>query len=51
MLDKILKLGHPDLYKVSENVREEEVSGLKSAVDIMAECIIAYREKYGGGGL
>ena len=49
VLDKILKIGHPDLYKVCEPVRQEEISGLQPAVKLMGECILAFRQRYGQG--
>ena len=49
MLEKILKLGHPDLYKQCEPVRQEEVPGLGITVKLMAGCIASFREAYGSG--
>ena len=48
-LDKILKLGHPDLYLKSEMVKQYEISSLEDTIVLMGECILAYREKYGQG--
>lgn len=49
VLDKILKIGHPDLYKVCEPVTQEEISGLQPAVKLMGDCILAFRKRYGQG--
>ena len=49
ILDKILKIGHPDLYRVSEPVRQEEISGLGPSIKLMGKCILAFRQKYGQG--
>jgi peptide deformylase len=49
MLENILKLGHPGLYKQCKPVRQEEVAGLESTVNLMAGCITSFRETYGSG--
>ncbi len=49
MLEKILKIGHPDLYIKCEPVRQEELSALEASIDLMATCISSFREKYGSG--
>jgi peptide deformylase len=49
VLDKILKLGHPDLYRISEPVRKRELPLLQDTIDLMGRCIVAFREKYGLG--
>jgi len=49
MLDKIIKIGHPDLYIQCEPVNQEEVASLGASVDLMAACITSFREKYGQG--
>jgi len=49
MLDKILKIGHPDLYRQCESVRREELDGLEPATEMMSGCILAFRKKYGSG--
>ncbi|MFC2112053.1 peptide deformylase [Bacteroidota bacterium] len=48
-LDKILKIGHPDLYRLCDPVRQEEISGFGTSIELMGECIIAFRKKYGQG--
>ena len=48
-LDRILKLGHPDLYLQSKPVEKNEVHTFHNYISLMGECIIAFREKYGLG--
>ena len=48
-LDKILKIGHPDLYKASDPVQKEEISGFQDYIELMGKCILAFRNKYGQG--
>jgi peptide deformylase len=49
ILDHILKLGDPRLYLVSDPVAEEEISGFYKTRRLMADCIVAFRDKYGKG--
>ena len=49
VLDQILKLGDPRLYLVSDPVAEEEISGFHKTICLMADCIMAFRERYGQG--
>lgn len=48
-LDKILKLGDPRLYNVSETVSPEESGEVAQKARIMSELILSFREKYGVG--
>ena len=49
ILDHILILGDPRLYLVSEPVSEEEKSSFQNTIRLMADCILAFRERYGQG--
>ena len=49
VLDKILKIGNPLLYEVSEPVKREEIHSFQPEINLMAECILAFRDKYGLG--
>jgi peptide deformylase len=49
MLDQILLLGDPRLYETCEPVRPEEIPQLHPVVDQMANCVLAFRKKYGAG--
>jgi peptide deformylase len=49
ILDHILKIGHPDLYLACEPVRREEIPGLAGEIKLMADCILAFRQRYGQG--
>ncbi len=49
ILEKILKLGDPKLYKVSEEVLPKEVETLKTDLELLHELIIEFRKKYGVG--
>ncbi len=46
---EILLLGDPRLYETSEEVREEELEGLRSTFEDMFDCIRAIRRDYGFG--
>lgn len=46
---KILLLGDPALYEVSEEVREEELEGLRPVFTDMLDCIKGIRRDYGFG--
>lgn len=49
MLDKILKLGNPKLYKISEEVRKEEVEDLLPQIEELHQLVLEFRKKYGAG--
>lgn len=46
---KILLLGNPKLYKVSEEVKEEELEELRPVFEDMFDCIRGIRRDYGFG--
>lgn len=46
---KILLLGDPRLYEVSEEVRREELESLKPVFEDMFDCIKGIRQDYGFG--
>jgi len=48
-LNSILKLGNPLLYKVAEEVKPGEISGLKDSIELMHSLILEFRKKYGVG--
>jgi hypothetical protein len=47
ILDQILLLGDPRLHLVSDPVAEKEISGFDKTIRMMADTIVAFREKYG----
>ncbi|KPL13335.1 MAG: formylmethionine deformylase [Bacteroides sp. SM23_62] len=49
MLENIIKLGDPRLYVPSEPVSREEINSFHGNIMQMADCIVAFREKYGQG--
>ena len=49
VLDQILKLGDPRLYLVSDPVAKEEKISFRKTIMLMADCIVAFRAKYGQG--
>jgi peptide deformylase len=49
MLDQILLVGDPRLHLVSDPVAEKEISGIHKTIRMMADTIVAFREKYGNG--
>lgn len=46
---QILLLGDPRLYEVSEEVRRDELEGLRQTIDDMFDCIRGIRRDYGFG--
>ena len=46
---EILLLGDPRLYEVSEEVRQEELDGLRPVIEDMFDCIRGIRRDYGFG--
>jgi len=48
-LNKILLLGDPDLYKVSEPVGAKELSGLLPSIEELFDLIVEFRQKYRAG--
>ena len=49
ILDEIVLLGDPRLFEKCEMVQPHEVAELQPAIDKMAACVLAFREKYGAG--
>jgi len=49
ILDKILPLGDPRLYEVSESVKQEEVESLRPLFRDLHAAILEFREKYKAG--
>ena len=45
----ILLLGNPELYKISEPVKKEEVESLKPVIRDLHDTLIEFRKKYGIG--
>lgn len=48
-LDMILPLGDPLLYQVCEPVAQEEVDGLRPAINDLLDLILQFRARYGAG--
>ena len=48
-LHKILKLGNPELYEVSENLTKEELPVALEMSSVMHNIILEYRKAYGAG--
>jgi peptide deformylase len=48
-LDKILKLGHPKLYTVSEPVGKTELESLKPAMDDLHHTLMEFKVRYRAG--
>ena len=46
---EILLLGNPKLYEVSEEVKQEDLEGLRSVFEDMFDCIKGIRRDYGFG--
>lgn len=46
---EILQLGNPQLYAVSEPVRQEEMAGLESVVHDLRDTLLDFRRRYGAG--
>ena len=49
MLERILKLGDPKLYEISEEVLPHEVTTLLPQIEELHNLVLAFREKYGAG--
>lgn len=49
MVQKILKLGNPQLYEMSEEVTEADLNSLSEWVQDLYDTLMDYREKYGAG--
>lgn len=49
MVQKILKLGNPQLYEMSEEVTEADLNSLSEWVQDLHDTLMDYREKYGAG--
>jgi peptide deformylase len=45
----ILLLGHPDLYKVSEQIAKDELDGLRVVIQDLHDTLMDFRAKYGAG--
>jgi len=48
-VEDILLLGNPDLYKVAEAVRKEELPQLLPKIKLMFDTVLDFRKKYGVG--
>jgi peptide deformylase len=46
---KVLLLGNPKLYEVSEEIMEEELEELKPVIDDLHDTLMDFRRKYGAG--
>ena len=46
---KILLLGNPKLYEVSENVKKEELNKIQNIVQDLHDTMMDFRQKYGAG--
>ena len=49
MVQKILKLGNPELYEVSKEVTEADLDSLSEWVQDLHDTLMDYRERYGAG--
>ncbi|NHJ12999.1 MAG: peptide deformylase [Candidatus Thorarchaeota archaeon] len=49
MVSDILLLGNPLLYQSSDEVREEELQGLKPVIDNLHDTLMDFRQKFGAG--
>lgn len=49
MIRETLRLGSPQLYEVSEDVTESDLSLLAGWVDDLHDTLMAYRKSYGAG--
>jgi peptide deformylase len=49
LLDKVLKLGNPILYKVSCPVEKNELPQLESIIDELHDILMEFRSKYNAG--
>jgi peptide deformylase len=47
--EKILKLGNPKLYQVSEPVKKSEIEGLKPVIKDLHAVLMDFRDKYKAG--
>ena len=48
-LDKILKLGHPKLYKISEPIVLEDIKSLNKIVEELSDILKEFKTTYGAG--
>jgi peptide deformylase len=48
-LDKILKLGNPKLYEVSEPINKKELGALKPVIDDLHHTLMEFKAKYHAG--
>ena len=49
MIRKILLLGNPELYNISEPVKEKELGRIKEVVDDLHDTMADFRKQYGVG--
>ena len=49
MKKEILLLGNPELYKVSKNIKKDELTNIKDIVNNLHDTLIDFRNKYGAG--
>ena len=48
-LDKILKLGHPKLYEISEPIVQEDIKSLNKIVEELSDILKEFKTTYGAG--
>lgn len=48
-MQEILQLGNPELYRVSEEVKESELDEIKGVVQDLHDTMMNFREEYGVG--
>lgn len=46
MIRDILKLGNPKLYKISEEIKEDEIDDIKRIVNDLRDTLLNFREEY-----
>ncbi len=49
MVKEILLLGNPQLYDVSQAVKQDELSSLKEVVDDLHDTLMDFKKRYGAG--
>ncbi len=49
VIQPVLLLGHPDLYKVSEPIAEDELDGLRVVIQDLHDTLMDFRARYGAG--
>ncbi len=46
MIRDILKLGNPKLYKISEEIKKDEIDDIKRIVNDLRDTLLNFREEY-----